>query len=324
MLWQIGAYLTIRRAFNQKMFDVVHHITFGVFRQASFLGRLGSPFIVGPLGGGDCVPVKLWQTFPVQGRLYEAVRYVWNKLSVLDPTVRQMLHSADTIYCKTLQTQRALPSCYQTKCIVALEIGIDSSWIAKTTFVPDTPDFLNVGRLLYMKGTHLALDAFAGVLKQRKDATLSIVGVGPDEKWLKARAKRLGVAYAVKWCGRMSHDELRKKYQESLAIVFPTLRDSSGNVALEALSAGTPVICLDVGGPAVLVPNDAGFKINCLNAEVNSVVRDITEAMLTLANNRDCAVLMSENALQYARKQDWNSVVSRVYDPLLTRLQHQL
>jgi len=33
---------------------------------------------------------------------------------------------------------------------------------------------------------------FAGVLNQRKDATLTIVGAGPAEQWLKARAERLG------------------------------------------------------------------------------------------------------------------------------------
>jgi len=81
------------------------------------------------------------KTFPVSGRLSEAVRYIWNKLSRLDPTFRQMLRRADVIYCKTLQTKHALPSRYQAKCIIALEIGVDASWIAKNILVPLTPDF---------------------------------------------------------------------------------------------------------------------------------------------------------------------------------------
>jgi glycosyltransferase involved in cell wall biosynthesis len=316
-LWQIGSYLKIRRVFDTNSFDVVHHLTFGGIRQASFLGRIGIPLIVGPLGGGDYAPAKLMKTFPVSGRLSEAVRYIWNKLSRLDPTFRQMLRRADVIYCKTLQTKHALPSRYQAKCIIALEIGVDASWIAKNILVPLTPDFLSVGRLLYLKGTHLTLDAFAGVLNQRKDATLTIVGAGPAEQWLKARAERLGIAHAVTWRGWMSQDELRKVYHESLALIFPTLRDSSGNVALEAFSAGTPVICLDLGGPAALVPASAGFRIDSAKADVKSVVADLTKAMLTLSNNHDCAVQMSEHALQYAKKKDWVSAVNGVYQPIL-------
>ncbi|MGB9408366.1 MAG: glycosyltransferase family 4 protein [Terracidiphilus sp.] len=319
-LWQICAYRKIRLAFNSNSFDVVHHLTFGGIRQASFLGRLGIPFIVGPLGGGDYAPAKLIKSFPVRGRLREAVRHLWNKLSLLDPAYCRMLHSADAIYCKTLQTQHALPGRYQAKCTVAMEVGVGASWIAKSVYVPLTPNFLSVGRLLYLKGTHLALDAFAGVLDQRSDATFTIVGTGPAEKWLRARAESLGIAHAVRWRGWMPQDELRKLYHESLALVFPTLRDSSGNVALEAFSTGTPVICLDLGGPAALVPASAGFKIDSKEADVKSVVRDLTDAMLALSNNHDLAVQMSENALQYARKQDWMSAVNRVYGPLLERL----
>jgi glycosyltransferase involved in cell wall biosynthesis len=319
-LWQIGAYLAIRRGFDQNGYDVVHHLTFGAIRQASFMGRLGVPFIVGPLGGGDYAPVKLRKTFPVLGRFAEAARQFVNKLALVEPSICQMLSRADVIYCKTLQTQLALPSRYRFKCVVALEVGIDSSWIAKEIFVPRTPEFLSVGRLLYLKGTHLALDAFAAVLKQRSDATLTIVGEGPAKKWLKTRAECLGISHAVKWCEWMPQDQLRKRYHESLALVFPTLRDSSGNVALEALAAGTPVICLDTGGPSALVPENAGFKIDSAEADVKSVTRDLTNAMLALANDRDCAVQMSENALEYARKQDWTAAVNRVYEPLLARL----
>lgn len=319
-LWQIGAYKKIRRAFHSHSFDVVHHLTFGGIRQASLLGRLGIPFIVGPLGGGEYVPAKLLNTFPFRGRFNETIRHLGNKLSLLDPAYRQMLNKADTIYCKTVQTQHAFPMRCQAKCTVALELGIDASWIAESIYVPPAPDFLSVGRLLYMKGIHLALQAFAKVLEQRKDARLTIVGTGPAEKWLKARAQSLGIAHAVMWAGWKSQDELRKMYHESLALVFPTMRDSSGNVALEALAAGTPVICLDAGGPAALVPASAGFKIDCAQADVKSVIEDLAEAMLALSNNRDCAIQMSENARRYAHEQDWTSAVNRVYRPLLKRL----
>jgi glycosyltransferase involved in cell wall biosynthesis len=43
------------------------------------------------------------------------------------------------------------------------------------------------------------------------------------------------------------------------------------------------------------------------------VVEDLAQAMLTLANDRDIAARMSQNALDYARTQDWSAAVTRIY-----------
>jgi len=107
----------------------------------------------------------------------------------------------------------------------------------------------------------------------------------------------------------MSQDELRKVYHESLALIFRPCAIRAQCCA-RSFSAGTPVICLDLGGPAALVPASAGFKIDSAKADVKSVVADLTKAMLTLSNNHDCAVQMSEHALQYAKKKDWVSAVN--------------
>lgn len=45
-LWQWGAYKTARRLQRKQRFDLVHHITFGVFRQPSFMAFLDAPFIL--------------------------------------------------------------------------------------------------------------------------------------------------------------------------------------------------------------------------------------------------------------------------------------
>jgi hypothetical protein len=59
VLWQWGAYRHARRLHSTLRFDLVHHITFGVFRHPSFMGRLGIPFVFGPIGGGESTPPGL-------------------------------------------------------------------------------------------------------------------------------------------------------------------------------------------------------------------------------------------------------------------------
>lgn len=312
-MWQIGAYFAARTLIREKPFDLVHHLTFGVFRQASWMGRLGIPFVLGPIGGGEVTPRRFIGTYPFSGRVIEWVRRLGNSLSLLDPALWQMCRAAAIIFCRTPQTMRALPARYWNKCEIQLEIGVSPTWLIEKPSVPQSPEFLYAGRLLDWKGIHLALDALAEALKYRSDLKLTIVGKGPAEKWLKERAARLGVSKSVEWCSWMPQTELRKSYFESLALILPTLHDSSQSAILESFASGTPVICLDIGGPAEIVPDHSGFKIECTTRPVEAVVEDLAQAMLTLANDRDIAARMSQNALDYARTQDWSAAVTRIY-----------
>ena len=56
LLWQWGAYGVAQRLCREDRFDLVHHITFGVFRLPSFMAFLGLPFVFGPVGGGESAP----------------------------------------------------------------------------------------------------------------------------------------------------------------------------------------------------------------------------------------------------------------------------
>ena len=70
-LWQWGAFQVAKRLCRQHSFDVVHHITFGVFRQPSFMAFLGLPFVFGPVGGGESAPHPLRQSFPTRGKVVD-------------------------------------------------------------------------------------------------------------------------------------------------------------------------------------------------------------------------------------------------------------
>jgi len=56
-----------------------------------------------------------------------------------------------------------------------------------------------------------------------------------------------------------------------------------GGVTLEAMAAGLPLICLDLGGPSVLVTDKAGIKLPAHTPE--QVVREMAESMEKLYNN---------------------------------------
>ena len=49
-------------------FDAIHHLTWGGVRAPTFLGSLGAPLIVGPIGGGETSPMALRDVFTARSR----------------------------------------------------------------------------------------------------------------------------------------------------------------------------------------------------------------------------------------------------------------
>jgi len=65
--------------------------------------------------------------------------------------------------------------------------------------------------------------------------------------------------------------------------MHPSLHDSGGWVTLEAMAAGRPVICLDLGGPALQVSEATGIKIPAISPP--QVVADLASALKQLAGD---------------------------------------
>ncbi|HJZ94729.1 MAG TPA: glycosyltransferase [Gemmataceae bacterium] len=110
------------------------------------------------------------------------------------------------------------------------------------------PLWLSVGRLIYYKGLHVALAALRAV-----PGRLVVIGSGPLESDLRARAAQLGVADRVVWLGRASADELVGAYHAATALWFPSVARSEGFglVQVEAMAAGCPVVNTAIPGSGV-------------------------------------------------------------------------
>lgn len=315
LLWQWRAFPFARALQTRERFDIVHHITFGAHRYPSFMGGLGVPFFLGPIGGGETSPPQLLKSAPWRARLYEFARSVGNRVAALDPFVQIQFHRARLIFCKTRETMEAIPAAMQGKCVCLMEVGTDQSLLAQSpSSGSDSARFLFAGRLLHWKGIHFALRALALVKRDLPDATLTIVGQGRELAWLQTVAQRCGVAESVDWRGWLERSELMGLYGNNTALVFPSLHDSSGNVLLEALSQGLPVICLDLGGPGIILPDDCGFKIPAGDQTEEQVVAALADAMKRIATDQHLRSQFAKNALQAARQQTWQASVARVYE----------
>jgi glycosyltransferase involved in cell wall biosynthesis len=117
-----------------------------------------------------------------------------------------------------------------------------------------------VGRHVYWKGFYLAIRAFAEFAKTSPAAELWIVNDGPYRAELEKTAARSGVSTRVKFLGTLpKYSDVLEKLGQSHVMLHPALHEGFGNVCLEAMAAGRPVGCLDIGGPASQITPETGF-----------------------------------------------------------------
>jgi glycosyltransferase involved in cell wall biosynthesis len=312
-LWQWGAYRRARSLHRASAFDLVHHITLAVYRHPSFMGRLGIPFVFGPVGGGEDTPPALRASLPGRARVLERLRSTANRIASNEPLVISMFRQAALIFYKTTETLAQIPGRFHAKCVCIQDVASDEDSVAQSPAACAGPHFLYAGRLLYWKGVHLALRALALVRAQLPDATLTIVGAGSDRAWLEGLAGSLGLQDAVAWRGWLAHAEVLRLYASHTAFVFPSLHDSGGTVVMEAMAQGLPVLCLDLGGPGAILPADCGVKIPARGRTEDSIVADLAAAMISLATDPALQQRLAADALKAARACTWGAIVRGAY-----------
>jgi len=321
-LWQRGVVGVARAAHLRQRFDVAHHLTFGVWRQPTLLHRLGIPYIFGPVGGGETAPWPLVLGMPnLWSRVSEFLRYAVNLASLWNPALRRCLRESPWVIAKTRETAAWVAKAGGSA-TVSLEIGIGRERIAKGSRPPVSGQLscLYAGRLIGLKGVHLALEAVARAAAAGVDIHFAIVGSGPLLGKLETMAATLGIASRVTFCGQLRQAELLARYREHDLLLFPSLHDSSGNVVLEAFASGLPVLCLDLGGPAEMVDGSCGRAIAARGVDQQGVVEKLAASLVDFSRFPELLARLREGARDRALAASWDDMVETVYAPVEARI----
>ena len=329
-LWQYSAAKRAAQVHASEQFDQVQHITWGSFRLPSFMGKLGIPFIFGPVAGGEDTPRKLRRGLGWRGRMWDFMRRVSGVLLARTPLMSATYEQSTLIVATTHETLRQIPARHRQKVIVQQAVGMDPQSLpvahGANMLASDSPkraklNLLFVGRLLPWKGLHIALKALAASGARRNGLHLTVVGSGSDEARLKRLAAQLSIQERISWISWMKREDVMRIYPQFDLFLFPSLHDSGGIAVLEAMSFCLPVLCLDLGGPGISVTNSCGKVIRTEGRSEEDLVTEISTYFTKLLSDPAVLEPLAKGAQRRVASLSWQAAVNALYGPFAP-LQH--
>lgn len=322
--WQLGLLTFARRLHREQPFDLCHHISYGAFRQASWLGFVGPPFVFGPVGGGEDAPWRLKRSFPRGEKQRELARAAVNWLATCNPLWHWALSRTTLVFARTKETKARLPAAVQRRTVVAQETGAPHGRlpIAKGLEAGQRVEVMFAGRLLGLKGVQFAVSAMALLRDRGLDARLTVIGSGPMALPLRELAKHLELGERVVFEPFLPQQELFARYAAAHVFLFPSLRDAGGNVVQEAFSAGVPVVCLDLGGPPSFVNERCGVVVPAREAANEAVVAArLADAVLQVVASPERWQRVHLGALARAEELSWERQIGFIQSEIRRVLQ---
>lgn len=271
---------------REEKIELVHHITFNEFRTPGKFYRIGIPFVWGPIGGGQFYsPTFKNAFFRKSDVVKEYVRNGINRIYLgCSKDIKQTVQNAAAILIADQSTEMVMPQTREYIRLLETGYNLNRNEIKKYTKRNDKDiKLLWVGGIWPRKGLKLLLDALGN--SQFRNFQLDVIGSGNDMVYCKRLVETYGLHEHIHFLGSLPYDEVNEHYDNADVFIFTSLRDTSGNVVLEAMSHGLPVVALNHHGVGEIVTGETGMLI-----EVSSYVQmqqDIINAIQYYQNNRN-------------------------------------
>lgn len=163
---------------------------------------------------------------------------------------------------------------------------------------------LYVGRLAPEKDLNVLVDAFKIVKKEYSNVKLIIAGDGPSRQGIEA----LNIPDII-LTGELNQEELAPLYASCDIFTFPSTSETYGNVVLEAMACGAPVVAPLCGGIKENLKN--GF--NGLSHKPHDA-KDMAKAIIKLIDDEKLRSLIGIQARIHAESRTWDQVLSVVVE----------
>ena len=304
ILWQHWAWLWVKHSGIH--FDVIHHVTMNDYRIPSELYKAkGAKVIWGPMGGAQVTPrpLKVYE----KNQLVASFREFVNKSCSWNPFYKKALRSYYKIYCINNETQKQISRIVGKDVPLMPELALRDEYknlpIRKGN--NDILKIVFVGRLIGKKGIAFLVDALS-LMPTDMNLELLIFGDGDDHALIEKQIADSGIGKNVKLMGNRPLNQIAEAYQQADVFVLPSLRETSGNLLLEAMAYAVPIVAFDTSFCRLLKEVDCGVFVNTDQA-LEGIKEDWCKAIVTLGQDKELAKQMGLNGYKYVNsKLTWD------------------
>lgn len=295
LLWQWGAWWRAWALHRREKFDLCHHITFSAMYHFPVFSLLPVPFVWGPVGGGEKIPFRFLAGYSWYHRFREGLRFLLAGMTRINPFFYWACFRSCLILAATKETQAIIPKIFQNRVVLEAQVGMPGhAAIAVKKNHAGPLKLITASRHVYWKGINFLLHAFKLFIeKESLGGHLTILGHGPQTDQLKKLCHGLGLDDYVTFTSYLpTRQMVLQSFAQADVFVYASVLECAGYVVLEALSMGTPVVCLDLPGPGEIVDHQCGIRVPAVNPE--ETIQGLAQAMVTLAQDRERLALLTE------------------------------
>jgi glycosyltransferase involved in cell wall biosynthesis len=321
VVWQLAALLHVAFKPQLRSVRIVQHVTYNVIDMPGFLWLLrGRKFVWGPVGGGQVPPAALKRVFGRKDWAKERLRAAMKAFTRWNPIVRGAARNADLVLFANEDTAARLQGLTRRSELM-LETAIDADKCAAERSPPaeDVFPLLWLSHFDARKAFPLAVDALQlAAARCGRAIRLDVIGEGHTFESARALVAARGMSQQVCFHGKIPFDEVAGKMARAGAFLFSSVSDTSGNVVLEAMAAGTPVVALNHQGVRQMLANGGGILVDIGTYE--ETVSRFADAIVALATDARLWSEKSAEALHAIRHElNWDAKRDRMAE-LFTEL----
>jgi len=213
-------------------------------------------------------------------------------------------HLADLCIAASNYTRRTLiENGLSSDRVSVIPYGVDVEFFCPADFHEKKFSVLFVAQLCRQKGLHYLLEAWRQLALP--NAELRIVGLTRDKAVISRYAQ------VARFLGPLNWLELREEYRRTDLLCLPSLSDGFGQVVLEALTCGTPVLTTtSCGASDLIVHEHNGFVIPA--ADLDSMIATLTSASYLRDRLREMRASARATAEEYPGTRFRRSLVEKL------------
>jgi glycosyltransferase involved in cell wall biosynthesis len=318
-LWQMFMPIFIKK--SKINFDIAHNLNFHADAFPSFLWVFRKPFIWGPINHHEKIDSRyIIRQYGVKAFVNDRITWIiklflWN----LDPFLKITKYKALKILGGSTSVKRRL-HISDDKFVSFSSVGTEDVNLIESN-KENNFNIISIGRFVPLKGFDVTINSFVKFLDNNPtvdNVTLTIIGKGPSEEYLKSLAEKVKDKTIIEFISWIDREKLIEYYQKSSVFLFPS-HEGAGMVVMEAMSYGLPVICFDNYGPGELIDENSGLKV--IYSDYEASIEKFSRAIEKLYKDKVLYQKLSKGARErFEQNYIWDQkglILKQIYEDIL-------